>query len=115
MRRKDKIIQDEKLLEKILTEAEVCRIAMIDEYKPYIVPLNYGYSDNTIYIHSASLGRKIEVLKKNNNVCFEVEAKSDIVKGPKSCDWTTKYRSIIGYGKIEIVDDFEEKKRVWIY
>lgn len=110
MRRKDKQITDVAIIEEILTKSEVCRIAMIDEGRPYIVPVNYGYANNVIYIHSAPAGRKMEILKKNNQVCFEIEYASEIIKNEVSCEWSAKYRSVIGYGTIEIVTDFEEKK-----
>jgi nitroimidazol reductase NimA-like FMN-containing flavoprotein (pyridoxamine 5'-phosphate oxidase superfamily) len=73
--------------------------------------LNYGYEKNTIYIHSASEGKKIDFLRTNNKVCFEIEDTIEIVKKDLSCEWATKYRSLIGYGTVEIITDFEQKKR----
>jgi nitroimidazol reductase NimA-like FMN-containing flavoprotein (pyridoxamine 5'-phosphate oxidase superfamily) len=77
--------------------------------KPYIVPVNYGYADNTNFIHSAPEGKKIDLIKRNNNICFEIELDSYIIKDNVPCNWTTKYRSIIGYGKISIIADTSEK------
>lgn len=111
MRRKNQEITNKKIIEEILSKSVICRIAMIDRDEPYIVPVNYGYSDNVIYIHSASKGKKIELLEKNNNVCFEIEYHSEIIKKEKACDWNTKYRSVIGYGNIEIITDEESKKQ----
>jgi nitroimidazol reductase NimA-like FMN-containing flavoprotein (pyridoxamine 5'-phosphate oxidase superfamily) len=87
---------------------------MIDNDIPYIVPLNYGYFENAIYFHSAPLGRKIDILKRNNKVCFEIEYASELIKRELACDWGTKYRSLIAYGTIEIISDFEKKKLAWI-
>ncbi len=111
MRRKDQEITDRKKINEILSKSEVCRIAMIDNDKPYIIPLNYGYYNNAIYIHSAPVGKKIDILKRNNKVCFELEYCSEIVKHESACDWSTKYRSVIGFGTVEIITDFEEKKK----
>ena len=111
MRRKEQEITDKKVIEEILSKSEICRIGMIDEGVPYIVPLNYGYFDNAIYIHSASDGKKIDILKANNKVCFEIEYATEVIKKDLSCDWAMKYRSLIGYGTIEIITDFEQKKR----
>jgi hypothetical protein len=72
--------------------------------------LNYGYSEDVIYFHSASEGRKIELLKANNRVCFEIENTTEIVRKDEPCKWTTKYRSLIGHGNIEIISDTESKK-----
>ena len=68
-------------------------------------------NDNQIFIHSAKRGKKIDLIKSNPNICFEIESKHEIITGEKACDWTTKYQSIIGYGKIEILDDIESKRR----
>ena len=83
---------------------------MIDEDVPYIVPLNYGYFDHTIYIHSASEGKKIDLLRTNSKVCFEIEYTTEIIKNDVSCEWSAKYRSLIGYGTVEIITDHEKKK-----
>lgn len=109
MRRKDKEITSPDLLNEILSKSEVCRLGMIDKGIPYIVPMNYGYYENALYFHSALNGRKIDILSENNYVCFEIEYSSEIIKGTVACDWTTKYRSLIGYGRIEIIREQLEK------
>lgn len=111
MRRKDKNIDDHSVILEILSKSEIVRVAMMDGDKPYIVPLNYGYFENALYVHSAPEGKKIGLLKKNNRVCFEITMKHEIIRPDLSCEWTTKYRSVIGYGSVELVEDFEEKKR----
>ena len=62
MRRKDKEIKDKKEIESIIKRAKVCRIALSDNNMPYIIPVNYGYKNNCIYIHSASEGKKIDII-----------------------------------------------------
>ena len=71
MRRKDKEIKDKEVIESIIKRATVCRIALSENNVPYIVPLSFGYKDNCLYFHSAPEGRKIDIIKQNNNVCFE--------------------------------------------
>ena len=109
MRRNDKEIKDQQLIEKILKKSKVCRIALIDEDRPYIIPMNYGYKDRCIYLHSASEGRKIEILKKNSQVCFEIEYETELLKAEKPCQYGMKYYSIIGWGKAKFVTDYQEK------
>ena len=111
MRKKEREIKDPAIINEILTKSLICRIAMNDNEYPYIIPVNYGYSENALYFHSAIAGKKIDLLKKNNKVGFEIEYSHKIITGEKSCDWTTHYRSIIGYGKVEIVETIEEKKQ----
>ncbi len=111
MRKANQEITDKSILEEILIHSRICRIGMMDNGLPYILPFNYGYRDNRIYIHSASAGKKIDLLKNNPTVCFEVELKADIVKSDKACKWATAYRSIVGYGNIEILDDLAQKQQ----
>ncbi len=109
MRRKDKEITDEALLHKILTTAEICRVAFFDNEYPYIVPMNFGYHQGNLYFHGAPEGRKLDLIRNNNKVGFEIELDHEVIKDEVSCKWTTKYRSIIGTGEITIVTDREEK------
>jgi uncharacterized protein len=111
MRRNEKEITDIKTLEDILSEADICRIALSENNIPYIVPMNFAYSKNTIYLHSIDEGRKIELLKNNNNLCFEAESRTEIVKSENPCNWGMKYLSVIGYGIAYFIDDFTEKTK----
>ncbi len=109
MRRNDKKITREDVMREILDRAEICRLALAADNMPYVVPLNFAYHNHCIYIHSAAEGKKIEYLKKNNLVCFEIEDKSTIIPGEKACDWSIKYRSVIGYGHIHVIENRKEK------
>jgi len=111
MRRKDKKITDIQLIEEIFKKSQVCRLGLTDKPAPYVIPFNYGYRNRNIYIHTARQGKSIELLRKNPQVCFEIEQSSEIVKGDSSCQWTTRYRSLIGYGKTEFINDFQEKQQ----
>lgn len=105
MRRKDKEIKDKELIEKILLSANIVRLGINASPVPYIVPLNYGYRDNCFYIHSARLGRKIELIKQNSLVSFEIEHEVEMVKKSLSCEWTTQYRSLMGIANVEILSE----------
>ncbi|PLW99400.1 MAG: pyridoxamine 5'-phosphate oxidase family protein [Marinilabiliales bacterium] len=110
MRRFDKLITDSQIIEKILNESSICRIGFSVDGEAHIIPVNFGYRDNKLFIHSATDGRKIDFIMQNNRVCFEMELDHEIITGKAACDWTTKYRSIIGYGYISIIDDSSQKK-----
>ncbi len=108
MRRKDHEITDAEELNYILTSGLICRLAFSVEDVPYIVPLNYGVEFSNpiqLYFHCAPEGRKLGMLKQNNHVCFEIEVDTEIVRGKKACDWSMNYKSVIGYGKVEIITD----------
>lgn len=78
---------------------------------PYVVPMNFGYKDQCLYLHSASSGKKIEILKNNNNVCFEIDIDTQLVKSERPCDYSMKYLSVIGFGKAIFLDEKQERKR----
>lgn len=109
MRRAEKEITGREELEEVLSRALVCRVGMSEQNRPYIVPMNFCYDNGCIYLHSATSGKKLEVLRENNMVCFEAEVDVELVKAENPCSWTMKYRSVIGFGKAYFVEDFTEK------
>lgn len=111
MRRKNQEITDFEQIKNILTKGLICRLALSVDNIPYIVPLNYGVEFTnpiTLYFHCAPEGRKIEMLQENNQVCFEIEADTKVVKAKDACDWSMQYKSLIGYGRIEIITGGDE-------
>jgi nitroimidazol reductase NimA-like FMN-containing flavoprotein (pyridoxamine 5'-phosphate oxidase superfamily) len=105
MRRKEKEITDRTEMEDILRRGEICRLAMADDDMPYVVAVNYGYADNCLYIHAAPEGRKIDFMRKNPRVCFEIDVDVEIVNTDSVHKCSTKYKSIIGYGTASIITD----------
>lgn len=104
------VIRDLKLLEPIIERATVCRIGFCRDDVPYVVPMNFGYRDGCVYLHSSAAGKKIDILRKNNNVCFEVDIDHDLVEADSACAWTMRFRSVIGFGKASMVEDSEGKR-----
>ncbi len=109
MRRKEKEITDIEEIEKIIKKAMVCRISLVDNDEPYIVPVCFGYERDVLYFHGASEGRKVELIKKHNKICFEIDTDAEVVKAEEACSWTMKYRSVIGVGRACILEKDEEK------
>ncbi len=112
MRRNDRKVEEQIEIDQIIKKADVCRIALIDGDLPYIVALNFGYKQGSpalLYFHCANEGRKIEIIEKNNTVCFQMDVDHELVTAKKACGFTMKYKSIIGYGKIHKVVSKEEK------
>ncbi len=99
------------MIESIIKRANVCRIALSENNTPYIVPVLFGFKDNCLYVHSAREGKKIDIIRKNNKVCFEFDIDVELVRSEKACKWDAKYYSVIGFGKAYLVDDVEEKRR----
>jgi nitroimidazol reductase NimA-like FMN-containing flavoprotein (pyridoxamine 5'-phosphate oxidase superfamily) len=113
MRRKEKEITEKAAIEAIIKKSLVCRLALSDNNSPYIVPLCFGYKDKVLYFHSSQKGKKIDIIKKNQKVCFEFDTNTEIVKADNACHWTMKYRSVIGFGKAVLLEDTEEKRKAF--
>jgi len=111
MRRNDKEIKDPNEIERLLHQPSVCRIAMVDGEVPYIVPVNFAVEDDVLYIHSAKTGKKLEILRKNPSVCFEMDIPGELVEGERACQWGMKYKSLIGFGKAVFLESGVEKKK----
>lgn len=105
-----RVIREIGEIEEIIRRAEVCRVAMIEDGRPYVLPFNFGYRDRTVYIHCARKGHKLDVLRKNPDVCFEVDVDLEIDKTGPPCKWGVHYASVLGRGTAEIVDDPDEKR-----
>jgi len=111
MRRHDKEITDRAQIDDIILRSQVCRIGLCDDGIPYIVPMCFGYDGNTIYLHCAQEGRKINCLEKNHAVCFEFDIDQEVKKADNPCSFSMRYRSVIGYGDASFVTDKEMKHK----
>ena len=112
MRRTERDITDLNKIKEIIENNQCCRLGFIDHGSVYIVPLNYGYIYNDkhiFYFHGAKVGKKIDLIKQNNHVGFEID-NNQLVEGKTSCQYSMKYQSIIGNGHIELIENNEEKK-----
>ena len=112
MRRKDRQIKEVADLELIISRSDVCRVAFADKNLPYIVTMNFGYSGGEhpcFYFHCANEGKKLEMMRKNNFVCFELDTDHEIYEGENGCDWGMRYSSVVGYGIISVLEERESR------
>ncbi len=113
MRRSDREITDLDKIVDIIRKCDVCRLAFFDDDYPYIVPLNFGlsYQDNiiTLYFHGAREGKKLDLLRKNNKVCFEMDCSHQLVTGDLACEYSMNYESVIGFGCLTVLENTEKR------
>lgn len=111
---REKLVTDMDEIVKILDNSKVVHVGMIDGDEPYVVPMNYGYTLEdgklTLWLHCAKRGRKLNVLRANNKVFFEMECGIQPFEGDIACRYGISYSSIMGRGTAEIVEDVEVKK-----
>lgn len=110
MQRADKEITDQKTIEEIINKAQICHLSVSYESMSYIVPMSFGYADQTLYFHSSHEGLKLSILRENPQACFEMEIDTEIVPHEVACHWAMRYRSVIGFGEVEFIEDLEAKK-----
>jgi nitroimidazol reductase NimA-like FMN-containing flavoprotein (pyridoxamine 5'-phosphate oxidase superfamily) len=109
------MITDRKVIDDIINRCEACYVAMVDpEQKPYVLPFNFGYQDQIIYLHSAREGKKMDILHKNGQVCiaFSTDHVLRHSHDNVACSYGMKYRSVVANGHVEFIDDFDEKQRI---
>lgn len=103
-------ITDRDEMESLLQETLVgCLATVGPDGSPYITPLNFVYHQGKIYFHCAFEGRKMDNIKANPRVCFEVHELIKIVHGQRACDFSTRYRSVLVSGRARSLPDGDEK------
>lgn len=108
-------INDNELINEVIDNAEYGTLALCSNNKPYSFPINFVRIENEIFFHGAKKGKKIEIIKENSNVSFSVVEDYSLLpsyfstdKG-NACPATHLYKSVILDGKIEFINDFNEK------
>lgn len=113
MRRKDREVKDKALIEQFIAKEQIIRIAFYDNGDLYIVPLNYGFiyeNDKYVfYFHGAKAGRKFELSKSSPMVGFEIDGEYELLQADVACNYSAKFQSVIGTGRLSIIEDYEEK------
>ena len=115
MTKRERQITDPQQIRHILDTANVLHLGLCVNNEPYVVPMNYGYTMEdgrlTLYLHSALQGKKLDMIRSNPNVFFEMDCDRMPFEGDKPCQYGLVYSSVMGRGTAHIVEDVEEKKR----
>ena len=114
MTRREREVTDISKIKEILDNSKVLHLGLVDGDEAYVVPMNYGYtlddSKLTLWLHGARRGRKLDLIRANPKVFFEMECGIQPFEGEIACKYGIEYSSIMGRGKAEIVEDIEIKK-----
>jgi len=105
-------IEEREFIEKTIQECKECFVGMVDmEGLPYVVPMNFGYKDDVIYLHSAPEGSSINFLENNPNVCITFCTESELTHQNQevACSYRVRGSSVICRGKVVFIEDYEEK------
>lgn len=95
---------------KVLQEEKIGRLATCGGEYPYVVPLCYVYHRGAIYFHSGFSGEKLEHIKQDNRVCFQVDRVDGCRASRFPCSFSITYKSVLVFGRASVVEDREEKR-----
>lgn len=99
-------------IDAVIRAAQVCRLAMVAGDEPYLLPFSFGYDGTALFIHTATTGRKIDIMRTNNRVCFEFEQDVRLKrKGGNPCGWSFSFQTVVGHGTIAELTDEDDKCR----
>ena len=111
--KREREVTDINEIKEILDKSMIVHVGMVDDGEPYVVPMNYGYTlengELCIYLHGATVGRKIDIIKKNPKVFFEMECDVTPFEGKVACQYGTTYASVMGRGTAVVLGDSNEK------
>ena len=115
MTRRERQITDPERIVEILDTAKVLHLGLAVDNEPYVVPMNYGYAMEdgqlTLYLHSALRGKKLDMIRANPKVFFEMECGLTPFEGDVACRYGIAYSSLMGRGQAQLVEDIPEKQK----
>jgi uncharacterized protein len=111
MRRSGREVVDRAALDDILGSARILFLAMRDEPAPYVIPVCFGIEPDTLYVHSALAGTKLDLIRRDPVVGFSACTDMTVTPGSAACDYSSAARSVVGTGRARIVEDPEERIR----
>ena len=114
MTKRERQVTEEAKILHILDTAKILHLGLCADNVPYVVPMNYGYTMEqgklTLYLHSAVRGKKLDMIRENPTVFFEMNCDLIPFEGPVPCRYGLSYSSLMGQGHARIIDDPEEKQ-----
>ena len=115
MTKRERQVTDPKQIMAILDAGKVLHLGLAVDNEPYVVPMNYGYTvengNLVVYLHSALRGKKLDMIRANPKVFFEIDCDIIPFESVLPCQYGMTYSSVMGKGVARIVEDVEEKKK----
>ncbi len=104
--------EDKALVEEVIRSCDICFVGMADtDGTPYVIPMNFGYQDGVLYLHSAQEGRSISILERNPRVCISFCTDRELLYQNEqvACSYRMRAKSVIAWGTVVYTEDFDAK------
>jgi nitroimidazol reductase NimA-like FMN-containing flavoprotein (pyridoxamine 5'-phosphate oxidase superfamily) len=109
MRRPDSEITLRAELDAVLRKARVLFLSLQDAPAPYVVPVCFGFEADTLYVHSALSGTKIDLIRADPAVGFSACTDMVLIPGAAACDFSLSAQSVAGTGRARILEEGAER------
>lgn len=115
MTKRENQIIDKKDIEHILDTCKYLHLGVSADDVPYVVTLNYGYQWDekdghlVLYLHTSNKAHLLGIISKNPNCAFSMECNVKPFFGPMPCRNGMAYESIMGAGKIKVLETLEDR------
>jgi nitroimidazol reductase NimA-like FMN-containing flavoprotein (pyridoxamine 5'-phosphate oxidase superfamily) len=99
--------------EEFLCAGRVAHVAYTVEGRPYLLPFLYFYDDGALYLHGVPASGTIKALRQGAPVCVSVTMLDGLVASRDAKSHSANYRSVVVFGRAEVISDLDEKRRVF--
>lgn len=107
-------LTDRVVIADIMDRCSYCMLGLVDEAgKPYVLPMNFAWDGDYIYLHSGAEGKKVDLLEQSPVACLTFCDGAELVwmHREMACSYSMKSRSVIVRGKVSAILDLDEKRR----
>ncbi|MDD3322004.1 MAG: pyridoxamine 5'-phosphate oxidase family protein [Paludibacter sp.] len=107
-------ITDREEMESVINQCQICFIGLTEkDGTPYVIPMNFGYIDGDIILHSAPEGKHLGLLELSNRICvtFCTDTKLAYQHPAVACSYSMTSKSVVCKGSVTFIEDLAEKER----
>ena len=106
------IITDQLEKEDVINQCTICYVGMVEaDGTPYVIPMNFGYLNGEIILHSAPHGKHLGLLELSNRICvtFCTDGKLVYQHPDVACSYSMLAKSVVCKGSVSFIEDLAEK------
>ena len=104
--------KDQDIIDSVIKNCEICFVGLVTHRGPYVIPMNFGYRDGKLFLHSAPDGTAVETLEADPRVsiCFCKGGKLVYQHKEVACSYSMHSTSVVVKGKVSFIEDMDSKR-----